>query len=368
MPESMFNSLEQRILAGMLDTFPPFHPRSDLLDEPSQRVFYDWMRRLYELLLAQPDLLFPSLHPDDAFTRRFNKSSENKPKVQASMRAAQRRIHALMDGLMALAQQGEVDGACIRIPKTVKVPAAHRRILEAMGVAVSQEGDVTRLDFGSGPLITAWRWMATREDAAGISRWVTREDVARLFFSRCLFDPAYSYATQIYRQLLGDACVFDRLIAYLEAHGYLRVDNREGQITLDYVKEYGEKPSPLKEAWAERTHGGVSFKYDAQLSEPAWISLRIPMIAALLRRADEMEEPLRRFVLATNQKCYGCRYCVQMDKTGKRPLACIPVKDGDKTYQLCPMLAGSAYCWTRLDEELVDRLIAFLAWIDHCFA
>lgn len=363
-----FESLEQRILAGILDTFPPFHPRADILDEASCQAFYDWMRRLYELLLAQPDLLFPSLHPDDAFTQRFNKSSEKKPKVQEYMRAAQRRIHMLMGGLMALAQQGTLVDGSFCVPKTVKVSGVHRRILEAMGVSISRQNDAVCFDFGSEQLVMAWRWMATREDAAGISRWVTREDILRLFFSRCLFDPDYSYAKEIYRQLFGDVQAFDRLIAYLESHGYERTDNREGQIALDYAKEYGKEPSPLKEAWAERTHGGISFKYDAQLSEPAWFSLRIPMIATLLHRIDEMDEALRRFVIGTNHKCGGCRYCVQLDKTGKRPLACISVEDGGQTYKLCPMLAGSAYCWTRLDAGLADILIDFLAWIDQTLA
>lgn len=365
MSRKTFESLEQRILAGMLDTFPPFHPRPDLLEAASQQAFYDWMRRLYELLLAQPGLLFPPLHPDDAFTQRFNKNSEKKPKVQESMRAAQRRIHALLDGLMALAQQGEVTGTLIRVPKTVKVAAAHRRVLEAMDVVTSREGDTVCFNCGSADLAAAWRWMATREDAVGLSRWVTREDVGRLLFSRCLFDSEHSYAKEIYRSLLGDSRAFDRLIAYLESHGYERTDYREGQIALDYAKEYGEKTSPLKESWAERTHGGVSFKYDAQLSEPAWISLRIPMTATLLRRADEMDEPLRRFVIETNQKCSGCRYCVQLDKTGKRPLACVSVTDRGQRYRLCPMLAGFAYCWTRLDDELADCVISFLKWIDE---
>lgn len=362
-----FDSLEQRVAAGMLDTFPPFYPRRDVLDTEAQQAFYNWMHRLYELLLARPELLFPSLHPDDAFTERFNKSSEKKPKVQEYLRTAQRRIHALLDGLMALAQQGEIAGSCMRIPKTQKVAAAHRRVLEAMGVTVSREGDTVCFDCGSAGLAEAWRWMATREDAVGISRWVTREDVARMLFSRCLFDPSHSYATEIYRPLLGDTQAFDRLIAYLEANGYERVENREGRIALDYAKEYGEKPSPLKDTFAERTHGGISLQYDVHMKEPAWISLRIPMAATVLQHVAEMDEPLRRFVMEKNKKCNGCRYCVQMDKTGKRPLASIPVTVEGETSALCPMFAGYAYCWTQLDGALAERIIAFLAWIDRYF-
>lgn len=366
--EKTFDSLEQRMIAGMLDTFPPFHPRADLLAEADQRVFYDWMHRLYELLLAQPDLLFSTLHPDDSFRHRFNKSSEKKPKVQTYMRAAQNRIHALLSGFVSLGQQGVAEVSCIRAPKTLKMTAAGRRVLAAMGVAVRNEEDAVCFDFGSAGLVEVWCWMSTRGDAGEISRGMTQDDVRRLFFAHCLFDSAYSYAGEIYRPLMGDSQAFDRLIAYLESHGYERTDNRAGYITLDYAKEYGKKESPLKDAWAERTHGGVSFQYDAQAAEPAFLSLRIPMVAELLRRLEEADAPLRRFILKMHPKCRGCRYCVQMDKTGKRPLASIPVEEDGETYRLCTMMPGFAYCWTRMDDDLVDQLIACLEWFDRCLA
>ncbi len=367
MPVRKFDSLEQRVVATYLETMPPFYPREDEVGPAAQKAFYDWMKGLYQLLLRQPELLFPSLHPDDFLTYRFNKSLDGKPKVQATMRAAQKRLDELLNKLIELAQ-GQMEAGRLTVPSAVKIPAAHRRVLSALGVQETRGKDTVCLDCGNAGLAEAWRWMATREDAVEVSRWVTREDVLRLLFSRCLFHPAHSYATDIFRPLFENTQAFERLVAFLEENGYERTDNRDGRVALDYAKEYGPKPSPLKDAWAERTHGGISLQYDWQMDEPACLCLRVPMLAELLRRVDEMDGRTRRFLVGTTKKCNGCRYCVQLDKTGKRPLASVPVTEGGQTVRLCPIFPGYTYCWTRLDDGLVDDLIAALTCFDRCFA
>lgn len=77
-----------------------------------------------------------------------------------------------------------------------------------------------------------------------------------------------------------------------------------------------------------------------------------------------MSPAVKAFVIERTKKCDGCRYCVQTDKTGNRPLACIPISYEKVEYQLCPYFPGYQYSWTSIDDELVDNMIEFLTFMD----
>lgn len=80
---------------------------------------------------------------------------------------------------------------------------------------------------------------------------------------------------------------------------------------------------------------------------------------------EEMADALKAFVMNRTKKCNGCKYCVQTDKTGQRPLACINVKYKEENVLLCPYFPGFTYCFTRLDAELADNIIMMLDFMDQ---
>lgn len=59
-----------------------------------------------------------------------------------------------------------------------------------------------------------------------------------------------------------------------------------------------------------------------------------------------------------------CRYCVQTDKTGTRPLAYNTISFEGKEYKLCNYFPGYNYSWTSIDDSLVDMLIKMLSFMD----
>jgi hypothetical protein len=77
---------------------------------------------------------------------------------------------------------------------------------------------------------------------------------------------------------------------------------------------------------------------------------------------DAMDTNLQEFVVSQTKKCDGCKYCVQTDKTGSRPLAYITVNKGQ--HNLCPYFPGYQYNWTQIDDKLADQLIGFLSFMD----
>ncbi|WP_040950504.1 hypothetical protein [Gorillibacterium massiliense] len=351
-----FSSLEQRVIHTYLDTFPDFIPApSASVSEQGQKQFYDFMRHVYDILMERPDLLFAKTHGDDAHTNRFNKRADGKPELTNTLRRSQIKVEELITTMFRIGEAGRLIGSKLVIGSDLKISRSHLSVLEEAGIITVKEEDGNRPLFHAqkDELMPAWKWMASKPGASVLA------------FSRCMFDSERSYPRGIYERLSGDEAAFRALVEYLEANGYARIDNRDHQVALDYVKNYDRKDMPVKDAWAERTHAGISAKYDPHVKQPAYFCLRVPKMKEVLGRFDSMDDEVKSFVVASNKKCDGCNYCTQTDKTGERGHSSIIVSHNGKEYELCLLFPGFYYCWVALDEGLVSGMIRYLRFIDE---
>jgi hypothetical protein len=143
---------------------------------------------------------------------------------------------------------------------------------------------------------------------------------------------------------------FRKLERYLIENGYTRMDNWDGTIALDYFKTHQDK-KPTKGGFQYGIrHTGISASYDLLMDSPPVFGLCIPRMKEILTAFDNMSPRVQDFVVARTKKCDGCRYCVQTDKTGKRPLAYLLVNYDERDLRLCPYFPGYNYCWTELSE------------------
>lgn len=348
-----FKNLEQRVVNSYMDTFPNFVPaQCSAVTEPEQKQFYDFLKKLYRILFDNPLLLYTKLSDDGFFTYRFNRAIDNKPKLHIQMKSNADKIEKLLEVLFDIGISGQVTDNQLVVDNAIKINTKYLTILQQCGLTYAKERHQTVLFYDNGQaLFRAWKWMATRPNASKLS------------FSRCLFNSEYSYASDIFSRLLGNEKAFASLEQYLIENGYTRMDNRDNHIALDYVKNYAKKDMPVKDAWAERSHAGISLEYHVDVAKPACISLRVPRLKELLNGFDLMEDALKEFVVKTNKKCDHCRYCVQTDKTEKRNLIYIPVSLGQE-YNLCPLFPGFSYCWDFIDEPLGSSMRSLLSFID----
>lgn len=352
--KARYDSLEQRIIDTYLESFPPFSPSAGAPEE-SQRQFHDFLRGVYQALLADPGILFDTLHEDDAYYRRFNRAAEKKPDLNKNMQAIRKKLEGLLELLHSLGRTGTAAADGLLLSGETKLTKKQLARLEALGLHAA----AGCLSAPAYPLMAAgWTFLAGETADAPLR------------FSRCLFGPENDSraAYDLFAPLLGSGVT--ALRDFCAASGYETVSFREGKLSLDYVKNYGktakEQAEPLKDAWAERNYAGVSMEYDFYVFQPARLCLRLPRMKELLASFDRMPEPVQRFLLRWNKRCDGCRYCVQTDKTGQRPLAAVPVA-GVERATLCPIFPGYNYCWTAVDEPLAEGLIAVLRYIDEVF-
>lgn len=350
---TVFKNLEQRVVGSYIDTFPAFVPeKCSEVTEAGQKQFYDFIRNIYLKIFDNPLLLYTKLNEEDFYTYRFNKAFDKKPKLYEQMQSDTKKIEEFLSVLFEMGISGHIGDDKLIVDQSIKVNNRYISLLEQGGLTYTKENGQSVFSYDNGTaMFRVWKWMTERPGASKLS------------FSRCLFNAEHSYASDIFARLLGNEKAFYTLEKYLTDHGYIRIDNRDNQIALDYVKNYDKKDMPVKDSWAERTHGGISLKYYYYVAKPACISLRLPRLKELLNNFDSMEAELKEFVVKKNKKCDGCRYCVQTDKTGKRDLIFITVSF-DKEYNLCPLFPGFNYCWDHMDDTLASNMMQCLSFID----
>jgi hypothetical protein len=330
-----YKSMEQRAAHTYMALFPQFIPDEKAsVSIAGQEEFYNAMKNLYQLIFDDPLLVATSLHDDDAFPNRFNMSSSGKSELQKNRRKFLKVMGDLLQNMFLLGQGADV-----------KLNKKQQAVLSKLGA------DITSLS-------AAWRWMSTRPGASLTA------------FSYCLFDENHSYTPDIYARLLGEM-TFRKLENWMTGQGYKPYDiynviASECKLSLSYANPAWSKERPNGGFEYKVKHTGIAARYDPCIKEPAVFGLCIPkgLMKPLIESFDSMSERLKGFVVQQTTKCWNCRYCVQTDKTGSRPMAYLPVCHEQKEYNLCTYFPGYSYCWTGIDDDLADQLIEMLSFMD----
>jgi len=137
-------------------------------------------------------------------------------------------------------------------------------------------------------------------------------------------------------------------------------------LSLTYANLLWDKNTPTGGFEYKIKHTGISIRYDREIKEPTVFGLCIPksLYKTLLANFNFIKINTKQFIISRTKKCDGCRYCVQTDKTNTRPFAYIKVNCENEDYNLCPYFPGYSYCWTSINNELVEQLIDMLTLMD----
>ncbi len=330
-----FSNLEQRIAQSYINLLPPFVPdKVAIVSVAEQERFYNIIKAIYRLAYDEPLLFVPTLHEDDAYPGVI-KSYYGKPELQVNMKKFSKAVDGLLLNMYRLGQ-GE----------DIKFSKRQKNILARVGIENLAD------------LPPAWRWLATRSNT----------NLAEFSFG--LFDKNYSYTSDVYALLLGEAG-FRKLESYMTKQGYklfniYNITASDCKLSLTYANPAWSKEPPNGGFEYKIRHTGISARYDFCFQEPVFFGLCIPNgLKVYLDAFDTASDNIKDFITENTKQCDGCRYCVQTDKTGTRPLAKIAVSHKGKTYQLCPYFPGYSYRWTSINEELAEQLIEMLAFMDR---
>lgn len=359
---SEFGSLAQRIANSWAETIPDLVPVSSIpVSEASQQQFHAFLRNVAQTIRDHPDWIDLPIQPDDGY--EHGELQNQRPGLIDAMRRTKRKLDDFITLLLQMGLCGVVDGRKLHIRKEdMKLAANARTRLARLGLALEAgktEAVVTCDAFPD--MFPAWAWMAA--EAARTAPATGKKGVPPVRFSHCLYSDTHPYARDVLIRLADDCPGLPVLIDFFEKKGYTLACNRDNQINADWVKSYGKADEPLKDSWAERTHGGLAIEYDWIQKNPLFFGLRIPEFKTLLQHFDAMPDQVKAFVVRHTKHCDGCGYCTQTDKTGKRPRAFVTVEYNGK-HALCLMFPGFRYTWQKLDDSLALDIQTFLTFAD----
>lgn len=313
---------------------------------------------IYEVIAKDATIIGVKPVNDVSFTPwEQQKGREKDVKI---IRDAVAKIASIMQEFYQLVESSEVHEDGLLLAESSGQPKrALAKALKALSISI-EKGDrvMLRLPIGGAEGLKELAAISHEHNVHIIDS--TKSDAAFLLFSRCVYDVSSNWTALTFDKLLDAKGQLIMLCSELEKRGFQRIDCRDGKkISLDYVKQHG-KEEVLKMAWGERSHSGIEVSFEELRLEPCFIWIRMPMFKKILEHINGIPSETAKFISDWTKTCDGCRYCIQTDKTGTRPLAATDINGSKK----CPYYPGFSMNWRNLSPELSDNILAVLDAVD----
>jgi hypothetical protein len=339
LPFKEYASLEQRMVKYYSDLMAPYYPCKDI-SEVCQREYYDFVKGNYDKLFTVPEEFFRQLNEDDAHPNRFNNTEYGKPELKRRMKSDQAKIEELFEVLHEIGKSGAVEENGIHM--IMDISRKQKKLLSYLGFNVIDD-------------------ILVHEEYKNIGnaiKYLAEKEKALWSLMYCWFDDNYPYLEKTYAKHYNRE-QYERLTNWLHENDYRSSIGSCSGVTLDYYKCITEEDKPLGYAiHGDKFHYGFTFEFRCEPRVMQHCEPRIIQYGEMLKRFDELSENTKHLILQRTKRCDACRYCVQTDKTGKRPLAAIKLSDGTAR---CPYYPGFNYSFERLMKQDVDSIIAFLS-------
>lgn len=313
---------------------------------------------IYEIFAKDVTILGFKSFADVSFSPwEQQKGREKDVKI---IRDAVAKITSMMQELFGLVESGEVHEEGLLLAEgSIPLKRALVKALEALGISIEKGNRIMlRMPLGGAEGLKELASISREENAHIVDN--SKSDAAFLLFSRCVYDVSTNWIALAFDKLLNAQGQLIKLCTELEKRGFQRIDCRDGKkISLDYVKQHG-KQEELKMAWGERSHSGIEVSFEELRLEPCFIWIRMPMFKKILEHINEIPVETEKFISDWIKTCDGCRYCIQTDKTGTRPLAATDINGSKK----CPYYPGFSMNWRNLSPELSNNILAVLDAVD----
>jgi len=373
MPKT-FENLAQRCVDYFLATMPQFKAvKSETANEKEQEKAYNFIKGIYESLNKNPQLLGLKNQADDCYPNWWTQKKE-KPGLPAKIRSNIKSVSLFIESLYEIVHNGKADGDKITIAvNDCNVKPAVIKKFSGFGVENEKDSENYFFTFPKGALKGLKLLAKISMDYPQKSSLKIHDKILDKYFlfSRGIFDPRTPYMTEIFRSIFDNREAYDKLINYFENNNFIRLDNKEysgsmkcDKVSFDYIKFYGKPEGKIGNCWKTRNFSGIEIAYDEMTQSQTRIGIHLPFFAEILENADKMSESLKKYVSEQN-KCGGCRYCVQMDKTKTKPLRLVKVGENN----ICTVFTfGYQYNHFYEGMWLPDSVIELMDFIDKLFA
>jgi len=309
-----FPSLSHRLIYSYLIPMAEFvHYPNCGIDEESQRQFKAFLRSMLETLYSDISILdLPEF--EDTYSWK-----EDRKVFNAKVQKIRQKFDRFTDFLIKLGKDSEIDDNGFKIEKSALRPKTRIAQLEAIGFEVEDMGGQYRITHSDYPqMFDAYKYQAERP-------WDNRIK-PRLYFLLGMMENRTFTAMEMWAASMPSveyAAFMDKMEQYCANNGYT-LTNSEWGPNLSWQKEYPKKKMLQFTAYAMSWHQ-YQVKYNVRASD----------YKSVFAASADMSDGLKSMIINRANPCGGCRYCVQTDKTGEKPLAFAKIEHNGEKKSIC---------------------------------
>jgi len=296
------------------------------VDEQSQQQFKAFLRGMLEVLYSDPTIIDMPFF-EDTYSWKEDSKIFNPKKLKI-----ENKFWRFVDFLIKLGETSELDeGALIIGKKAVRIKPRLEQ-LDAVGFEVEDVGEnyrITNSDFPQ--MFAAFKYQASRKFKS--------PQHARRSFVLGIMDERTFTAKECYGEFLPDTGFAEKVEEYCRQNGFVCIGDEWLECRIQWEKEFQKKKRILfmvfSEPWKQ-----YQVKYTVRVSD----------FGAVFAEFAGMSDGLKQMILDEAYPCGGCKYCVQTDKTGKKPIAVSKVSHNGVNKAIC-----SYYPLYEMHELSTDR-------------
>ncbi len=290
----------------------------------------------------------------DTYFSRWEQQKGREQDVK-SIRGSIDKIMGFIGILQSFVKLSEwKDDGLVLEKEKLKIPALFYKVLDRMQVAYRKKDGTTIVL--EKECADALKELARIAEANALdTEGKKREDYELVYFSRIVYEPEKDWLTENLDQIMNANGKLIALCEELKKQGFYHqvyIDGR--RLSMNYLKNCVANPGPLKMSFGERTRLGIEVSVEDIHLDAVILSLRLPNYRTILEKFDQYPSDIQEFMLEHAKTCDGCGYCVQTDKTGKKPLATVPVAGSKK----CPLYPSFSYSFSEIPDILGTFLLS----------
>jgi hypothetical protein len=329
-----FESLGKRFVNSCLETYPAFKPVKDCnASENSQKQMHDFLYESIATIYSDLSMINIPYEPDDCYEHW--QLMNTKPELNTKMQKIKKEFFAVYECFIKIGSAGQVLQDSLFISKDVmRITQKMKDKLHLFGLACEEKADgyfITHDKYKE--MFPAWNLhcSALKVGDAGTNNIMN-------FLHGRFMDKKHT-AAELFGKV-SDPVLISELEQYFLGKGY---SCRHHDIGVKYEKEYPKKQTAC-----------MCIYYEWRKINPLILDFKAPHFSKVMKFYDQMDDELKDMVFNKTKTCDGCGYCVQTDKTGKRPKLAQRLELNGVTKLKCPLFPS--FVWDNVNKKMISKV------------
>lgn len=328
-----FESLGKRFVDAFLVTYPAFKPVKDCTaSENSQKQMYDFLYDSITTIYSDLSITNIPYEPDDFYEHW--QLMNTRPELNLKMQKIKKEFFAVYEYFIKLGLAGQVLQDGLFIAKSeMQIKQKTKDKLHRFGLVCDQKADgylITHIKYKD--MFSAWKLHCSSSKDGNSNTNI-------LNFLHGRFMGKKYTAAEMFSKVCDSALIAE-LEQYFLEKGYI---GHHQDIGVKYEKQYPKKQTAC-----------MYIYYEWRKINPLILDFKAPHFSKVIKFYDQMDDELKDMVFNKTKTCDGCGYCVQTDKTGKRPKLAQRLEFNGVAKPKCPLFPS--FVWDNVNPKMVSKV------------